>query len=171
MKIRVIDPGSDFEINLVAQRMQQTLVEVLGPEKGETMYSLDWLIERVRWHLDLQKTNGKVLILEDQSKAIIGHAIARIDYNSPGGLFSTVFIEKSCRRIGGASKLINHVEAWFTKNRVTKIVYNTAENHTPILKLFMSRGYAITHTENGMVQLTKVLTKNLKSEEPVPVDQ
>ena len=78
MKIREIDPNSDAEIHLVAQRMRQTLVEVLGEEKGGEMYTMDWLIERVRWHLNFKNTDGRVFLSVSQGGEIIGHAIARI---------------------------------------------------------------------------------------------
>lgn len=52
VKIREIDPILINEIELVATRMRQTLVEVLGPEKGTALYTMEWLLERVRWHLD-----------------------------------------------------------------------------------------------------------------------
>ena len=41
--IRAIDPQSRAEVELVASRMRQTLVEVLGEEVGGNMYTMDWL--------------------------------------------------------------------------------------------------------------------------------
>ena len=46
-KIRQINPSSSSEIELVAKRMRDTLMEVAGAERGEAMYSMEWLIERV----------------------------------------------------------------------------------------------------------------------------
>ena len=157
MKIREIDPKSDSEIDLVAQRMRQTLVEVLGEEKGGSMYSMDWLIERVRWHLDSKNTNGRVFLLENDEDAVVGHAIARIDFGCSFGYFSTIFIQPSSRRNGFAKDLIKHVEDWFSREAMPKVVYNTADNHVAIIGLFRSQGYSITHAESEMVQLTKAL--------------
>ncbi len=159
MKIREIDPLSVSEVELVAQRMRQTLVEVLGEEEGSSMYSMDWLIQRVRWHLNPLNTNGRVFLLEDHVGTIVGHAIARIDHDSSFGYFATIFIEASSRRRGAASRLINHVEDWFLKFNMTKIHYNTAVNHVAVLNLFKSHGYVLTHVEADMVQLTKFLSK------------
>jgi hypothetical protein len=39
-RIREINPESKDEISLVAQRMRQTLVEVLGDEKAASLYSM-----------------------------------------------------------------------------------------------------------------------------------
>lgn len=157
MKIREIDPQSDTEINLVAQRMRQTLVEVLGEEKGGSMYTMSWLIDRVRWHLDPNNTNGRVFISENKNGKIIGHAIARIDHGSSFGYFSTIFVEPLSRRHGIASNLMKHVETWFSKFEIPKILYNTADNHVAIIGLFKSHGYEVTLSDSQMVQLTKVL--------------
>jgi GNAT superfamily N-acetyltransferase len=157
MKIREIDPTSDAEIQLVAQRMRQTLVEVLGEEKGGSMYTMDWLIERVRWHLDPKNTDGRVYLSEGQNGEIIGHAIARIDHGSSFGYFSTVFVVPSSRRQGVATSLMKHVEDWFLKCGMPKIVYNTADNHVALIGLFKAHGYEITDSESEMVQLTKIL--------------
>ena len=137
MKIREIDPQSEFEIKLVAQRMRQTLVEVLGEEKGGSMYTMDWLVNRVT-----------------------GHAIARIDHASTFGYFSTVFVQLSSRRSGIATCLMRHVEDWFSKGGIPKIIYNTADNHVALIALFKSEGYEITHAESEMIQLTKVIQRS-----------
>jgi GNAT superfamily N-acetyltransferase len=160
MKIREIDPKSNAEIQLVAQRMQQTLVEVLGEEKGKSMYTMDWLVERVRWHLDSKNTDGRVFISESQSGEITGHAIARIDHGSSFGYFSTIFVEPSSRRHGVATRLMKHVEGWFSERKVPKVVYNTADNHLALIGLFKAHGYDITHSESEMVQLTKILLRS-----------
>lgn len=157
MIIREIDPKSDFEIGLVAQRMRQTLVEVLGVDKGGSMYSMDWLVERVRWHLDPKNTDGRVFLSENNQGEVIGHAIARIDFGSSVGYFSTIFVEPSSRRHGIAKYLIRHVESWFSRKGMPKVIYNTADNHAAVIGLFKSQGYSITHAEAKMVQLTKVL--------------
>jgi len=157
MKIREIDPHSEVEINLVAQRMRQTLVEVLGKEKAESMYTMDWLIERVRWHLDSKNTDGRVFLSEDRGGKIVGQAIARIDHGSSFGYFSTIFVEPAFRRNGIALSMMKHVEDWFLENKMPKIVYNTANNHFALISLFKSYGYKITEAESEMVQLTKSL--------------
>jgi hypothetical protein len=41
--------------------------------------------------------------------------------------------------------------------KMLKAVYNTAENHTKLIRLFESHGYGITHRESEMVQLTKMI--------------
>lgn len=157
MRVRQLNPYSESEITLVAKRMRETLTEVLGEGKGEALYSMDWLLERVRWHLDPDNTNGRVFLTEDKTGNITGHAIARIDKDSPFGYFSTIFVENEARRSGLATKLVEKVEAWFVESGMPEVVYNTADNHTAVIDLFRSHGYDITHSAGGMVQLTKVL--------------
>lgn len=153
--IREIDPAFECEVHLVAQRMRQTLVEVLGKERGESMYTMEWLIDRVRWHLDQTKTNGKVFLSENQKQEIVGQAVARIDFASDFGYFSTIFVESKSRKCGVAKALISHVENWFLQNQISKIIYNTAQNHLAIIHLFESQGYLVTHRDSEMIQLTK----------------
>lgn len=157
--IRELNPDSKEEISLVASRMRQTLVEVLGEERGTALYSIDWLLERVRWHLDPSKTTAKVFLPEN-ANIITGHAIARIEYGDdklPYGYFSTIFVEPSSRNRGVANALVGHVESWLRQMKMPKIVYNTAKGHAKLIRLFERNGFQITAHEDEMVQLTKLL--------------
>ncbi|OYZ13502.1 MAG: hypothetical protein B7Y39_17470 [Bdellovibrio sp. 28-41-41] len=159
ISIREIDPNSIEEISLVANRMRQTLVEVLGEEKGTALYSMEWLLERVRWHLDSEQTSAKIFLIEEYSK-IVGHAIARIEKDgctSAYGYFSTIFVEPKSRNKGVANSLVLHVETWLKQMKIPKIVYNTAENHLKLIRLFERNGFKITAKDKEMVQLTKLL--------------
>ena len=130
------------------------MIEVLGVERGTSMYTMGWLVERVLWHLDPKNTNGRVFLTEDPSQQVTGHAIARIDPADPGealGYFSTIFVDPSVRNQGVATSLLDHVERWFREMKMPKIVYNTAENHSKLIRLFER------HRESEMVQLTKTL--------------
>lgn len=158
--IREIDPSSADEISLVASRMRQTLVEVLGEEKGTALYTMEWLLDRVRWHLDSKQTTAKIFLAEAGKGRVSAHAIARLERDAGGhsyGYFSTIFVAPEVRNQGVASSLIFHVESWLKSMRMPKIVYNTAENHFKLIRLFERHGFQITHRENEMVQLTKRL--------------
>lgn len=160
MEIRPIDAASAEEVELVAARMRQTLVEVLGPEKGTALYSMEWLVERVRWHLDPQQTTARIYVAESVDGDITAHAIARIEHELDGrayGYFSTIFVVPGSRNKGLASKLIAQVESWLRSMNMQKIVYNTAAHHAPLIRLFERHGFRISHREAEMVQLTKVL--------------
>jgi ribosomal protein S18 acetylase RimI-like enzyme len=157
-KIRDINPNSNEEIKIVAERMRETLIEVLGKDKGESMYSLEWLTERVLWHLDSKNTDGKVIVICNKEQKIFGHAICRIDYDDqkkPFGYFSTIFLAQEFRNLGLASEIVTFVENWFISKNVNKFVYNTATNHTAILKLFHKHGFKKEDSSSEMVQLVK----------------
>src|SRR5438034_4585227 len=94
-RIRELDPLAEQEINLVAQRMRDTLIEVEGPDVGAALYSMDWLRERVRWHLNLQTALAKVFLAVQDDGKVIGHTIVRKEVDpqgSPYGLFSTTYV-------------------------------------------------------------------------------
>ena len=75
IRIRPIDPNSEDEIDRAAQWMRATLIEVEGEETGITLYSLDWLRQRVRWHLDPACSLAAVLLAEETDGSIVGHSI------------------------------------------------------------------------------------------------
>ncbi len=86
-RIRDIDPASDAEVDLVARRMRQTLVEVEGEEAGMALYTMQWLRDRVRWHLDPASTTGRVFLAEGPGGQVLGHAIVRIEADDSGRRF------------------------------------------------------------------------------------
>ena len=63
-RIRPLDPTRADEVDLVATRMRATLVEVVDPVEGHTLYTMDWLRQRVRWHLDPGACDGQVFVAE-----------------------------------------------------------------------------------------------------------
>ncbi len=160
LKIREIDPNSEAEINLVAGRMRQSLVEVLGEDQGVALYTMGWLVSRVKWHLDATQIIAKVFLVETKAAEIVAHAIARIEVDETKnlfGYFSTIFVEENSRNQGIASGLIAHVESWFLEKGLPKSVYNTAENHIKLIRLFERHGYQIAYSNLKMVQLVKRL--------------
>lgn len=67
------------EIELIAARIRQTLVEVINEEVGGSMYSLNWLIERAKFHLDPAQCDGQIFVAESESGDIVGHTIVRVE--------------------------------------------------------------------------------------------
>ncbi|CAN0477795.1 unnamed protein product, partial [Phaeothamnion confervicola] len=88
------------EIDIVAGRMRETLLEVLG----YCEYSLDWLRERVKFHLQV----GAVFVVE--ADRILGHTIVREEDGK--GLFSTTYVLPESRRLGVADALLDRGEEW-----------------------------------------------------------
>ena len=159
--IRPLDHACDQEINLVAERMRETLAEVIGDE-GYHLYSMEWLRNRVRWHLEGGLCIGRVLVAVDPAGTIIGHIIARVEEAStetPLGLVSTIFVSPAFRRRGVARALLDAGEDWLVTQCVTSLATDTSETNRPLIVLFEQRGYAVTFrsAEKRMVRLSRTI--------------
>jgi GNAT superfamily N-acetyltransferase len=159
MDIREIDRNSDVEIGLVAERMRQTLVEVLGEEVGASMYTMEWLVDRVKFHLDPDKCTGAVF-LSVIDTGITGHTIVRLEIDDEFGeigLFSTTYVIPEARRHGTAGMLLWAGEHWIlAKGRSTAVTYTDTDNK-PLQKLYQENGYQLKEMPNNFVALSKRL--------------
>jgi GNAT superfamily N-acetyltransferase len=165
MPIREIDPLAEHEIRLVAQRMRDTLIEVEGPETGAALYTMDWLRERVLYHLDPAATTAKVLLATADDGEIIGHTIVRRESGGSGpdyGLIATTYVVPVARRSGVAHRLLEAGENWITAQGLRSAATWTSESNARLLGLYFGHGYAIVadhvHDVTGtrMVKLEKV---------------
>lgn len=160
MEIRELEQAAEDEIELVAQRMRATLVHVLGEERGTALYTLDWLRDRVRFHLDPERSVARVFLAELESGQIAGHTIVRREDppdQEPFGLFSTIYVEPGSRRRGVATALLLRGEAWFREQGLGRSATNTAEHNRPLIEQFERQGYAIALAAEEMVHLSKDL--------------
>lgn len=158
--IRPVNTASDAEIQLVAERMRLTLVEVLGESTGGAMYTMDWLIQRVRFHLDSAQCTGQVLVSQAADGAIDGHTIVRIEPTEDIGtigLFSTIYVDPAARGRGVAKALIAHGEAWMIEHSMPMAATYTASTNTRLHRLFESLGYGIQFPKEGWAILSKPL--------------
>ncbi len=164
MRIREIDAADDAEIDLVAQRMRDTLIEVEGPETGVALYTMDWLRDRVRWHLDPDKALAKVLLAVDADGQIVGHTIVRRESTEEGahfGLVSTTYVVPASRRFGIAQRLLEAGEAWMHQHALPVSATWTSSTNTPLIRLYARNGYAQVEqhahpvTDTLMVKLEK----------------
>ncbi len=140
--------------------MRQTLVEVLGEAKGGSMYSMDWLIQRVLWHLDPNQCVGQVFLSEDADGRITGHAIVRIDHDHDGnetGLFSTFFVEPGSRKRSIATSFVAQGEKWMVDHGMRRATTYTDENNDGLKNLMVRLGYRAVPVENQMVALSRSL--------------
>ena len=159
-------------IGEVARRMRRTLQHVLGDEVGAGMYSHAWLADRVRFHLDPARSEGRVLVAmapgagQDLGSALMGHTIVRVEDSGSGeshGLFSTTWVEPVHRRQGVAEALLDAGEAWLMLRGQTRFLTDTATDNLPLQRLFQARGYCILrHSDDGeMVRLERLLELDL----------
>lgn len=165
--IRSIDPAAEAEIDLVAQRMRQTLIEVEGEATGTALYTLDWLRDRVRFHLDPAQCEGWVMLAETPGGEVLGHCIVRVekdDEGAPFGLFSTTYVVPEARRHGVAVQLLLAGEAWMQARALPRSATWTSATNTKLIGLYEKHGYAIdarhSHATTGtnMVRLARRLT-------------
>jgi hypothetical protein len=70
--IREIAAGSSDEVDLVARRMQATLVEVEGEANAARLHSLPWIRERLLWHIDNPAVPGRVLVAAPGTGEAVG---------------------------------------------------------------------------------------------------
>lgn len=144
LQLRALDPDAPAEVEWVAQGMRATLIEVEGEAVGGSLYTMDWLRERVRWHL--QHPCAAIWLALRQG-AIVGHSIVRMEAEGEGvlryGLVSTTYVLPAARRQGVAQALLVHDEAWCRAQGLHEVRTWTGAFNTPLLRLYEQQGYAI----------------------------
>ncbi len=156
--IRPLDPSDDDEVTLVATRMRETLVEVVGQERGTSMYTMDWLVDRVRWHLD--QPTAEVLLATEADGRVVGHTILREecdDDTAPFGLISTTFVAPPARRRGIASALLAAGETWFAARGLRRVATHTAVDNHKLIGLYRRHGYREVLRAGEMIRLARTL--------------
>ncbi len=157
--IRRLQKSSSSEIELVATRMRETLIEVLGVELGSSYYSMDWLIRRVLYHLDPQQCDGEVMLLESDGQ-VIAHCIVRQELDADGsayGLFSTSYVLPEHRQKGIATMLLKAGETWMQSRGLRRAATNTGIHNSKLISLYKKHGYRVIFTQGEMLQLSREL--------------
>lgn len=149
IRIRPIDPHSETEIDRSARWMRATLIEVEGEVTGAALYTMDWLRERVRWHLDADLSTAAVLLAEDSTGRVLGHTIVRREIDANGdafGLVSTTYVDPGARRSGVGEKLLQAGQQWFALQSLQRSATWTAETNEKLMNLYRKHGYSTTET-------------------------
>jgi GNAT superfamily N-acetyltransferase len=159
MQIRRIDPGSERDVSHVARNMRQTLIEVLGPDAGASMYSLDWLVHRVLWHCDPAQCTGEVVVAEHDTAGIIGHTIIRIEREDglDVGLISTTYVQPDHRRRSIATALLSYGESWMLARDLAASVTYTDANNAPLIAFYQKFGYGQSPMPDNFLRLHRAL--------------
>ena len=155
MFIRAINPDVAAEIDWVAQGMRATLIEVEGEENGVALYSMDWLRERVKFHLDPNQAVAKVYLALQDDGQMIGHTIVRKAFNQDGacfGLFSTTWVLPAARRSGVASQLLASGEQWMQQQGLPSGATWTSQTNIKLINLYARHGYV--QVEQGQHDVT-----------------
>lgn len=158
-RVGPIDPGDEAEVALVAERMGDTLAEVLGEDRGRAMYSPEWLEDRVRFHLDPARCIGEVFVARSEDGRIDGHTIVRVEDEPTGpvGLFSTTYVAAEARAQGVANLLLDAGEAWMREQAMTLAATWTHPENAGLIGLYTARGYTSTPVSEDFVRLTRPL--------------
>lgn len=120
------------------------------------MYSMEWLVDRVRFHLDGERCTGEVFVAQNEAADIVGHTIVRLEEREVG-LFSTFYVAPEFRRVGVASLLVEHGEEWMRNLGAERAVTYTDEHNLPLQRLMIRRGYRLEPMPDGFVGLVKEL--------------
>ncbi len=161
LRIESLTPDEGEEIQRIAERMRLTLMEVVGEERGKSMYEMPWLEGRVRQHLDSPDVTGAVFVARvGEAPASVGHTIVRIERDEEGepmGLFSTSYVAPSARRHGIADALLLRGEAWMRERKMPTFATHTSSTNTPLIRLYEKHGYKIVQSipEDKMIRLAK----------------
>lgn len=156
--VRPVNGNDTAEIELVASRMRETLVEVIGQERGTAMYTMDWLIQRVLFHLDPIQSTAQVYVSESSDGYLNGHCIVRKEFDDQGapyGLFSTTYVTPQSRRLGIANALLVQGEKWMQSLGLTMAATATSKTNEKLINLYFKHGYKIVVTTDEMVRLEK----------------
>lgn len=175
LRVRPLNPAAADEIERVARRMRATLVEVEGEAVGAALYSMAWLRERVRFHLDPQRAVAQVLLALDgeDDGEVLGHTIVRRELEPEGpafGLFSTTYVAPPARRRGVADALLLAGEQWMRDRRLPAAATWTSSSNDKLIRLYVRHGYVQTalhrHATTGtpMVKLTRCLPERSDQE-------
>jgi GNAT superfamily N-acetyltransferase len=158
--IRPLDPACASEVDLVAERMRLTLVEVLGEERGGALYDREWLRRRVLWHaLPEDGRRAQVLVSQGGAGQITGHTIVRVEPSDDGegGLFSTTYVEPATRRSGVAAALVRAGEDWLREAGMSTATTYTDADNAPLQRLFLACGYEVSLRQGEWIGLSRAL--------------
>lgn len=133
--------------------MRRTLMEVLGDEAGESLYSMEWLERRVGYHLG---PHAQIFVSALPDGERVGYTIVRREEPTLG-LFSTTYVEPAWRRRGVARALLQKGEEWMRELGLLQAATYTAETNTRLHHLYLGNGYQLFPGENGFVKLLKTL--------------
>lgn len=160
--IRPLDANVWAETEVVAERMHQTLAEVLDEDRASAMFSGDELIARVRWHLDAVPGREAEVFVAQDGDSIVGHTMVRVESEGSDtyGLFATTFVAPGARRAGTASALLDEGERWMRERGMTLAVTFTDPGNTKLLELYEKFGYRTEVLSADWARASKVLSED-----------
>jgi len=158
--IRPLDAEDADEVDLVAARMRETLVEVLGLQRARAVHSEAEIRERLLWHVDpLPGRQALALVSVDSRGSLSGHTLLRVEreHERDVGLVATTYVAPPYRRQGVAARLLAAGETWLSSQGVVELVTYTDAHNTPLQELYRKHGYGATSLADDWVRLCRLL--------------
>lgn len=160
--IRRVGPQDDAAIAWIARGMRATLVEVEKSEAAGDLYTDEWRVARVRFHLDPALSTAAVWIVEAAAGGFAGHSFVRVETREDGsryGLVSTTWVDPAHRREGIAAALLEEGERWFREQGLDEACTWTSSTNEKLIALYARAGYA--EVERGPNDLTATIMVRL----------
>ncbi len=151
IEVRTVEPHEVETIDLIAERMRATLVEVLDEGRADAMFDHEALVGRVMWHLDRSDEERQaevyVALLDGE---IVGHTMVRVDTveGEELGLFATTYVVPELRRAGAASALLRTGEAWMLERGMAVAATFTDAHNERLLSFYESHGYTCVRLDD-----------------------
>jgi GNAT superfamily N-acetyltransferase len=136
------------------------LIEVEGEVTGNALYTLDWLRDRVRWHLDPGLSTAAVLLAEGTGGRVLGHTIVRRETDENGntfGLVSTTYVDPDARRANIGQRLLHAGEQWFRELSLPISATWTSAQNAKLIRLYQKNDYRIVETQTHETTGTAML--------------
>jgi GNAT superfamily N-acetyltransferase len=157
---RALGADDHDDIAWVAQGMRQTLIEVEGEAQGTALYDMDWLQQRVRFHLDPVQATAEVRLAGTVGGTRAGYTIVRAERDDAGqayGLISTTYVQPEFRRHGLSKRLLSEGEAWFRAHGLPSAATWTSSTNAKLIGLYQGAGYAVDQEHVHEVTGTRMI--------------
>ena len=124
------------------------------------MYTLEWLEERVRWHIRAETCPGAVFVVGTPAQDWLAHCIVRASEGvTDEGLFATTYVRPEARRRGIAGGLIEHGEVWMAHQGFRTARSYPHPDNRPLQALYRARGYTLQREDDAFVSLSRALPR------------
>jgi GNAT superfamily N-acetyltransferase len=164
IKVRTVATDESATIDIIADRMRLTLVEVLDGARADAMFRRNELVDRVRWHLERSDPDrrAEVFVAEEESGNIVGHTMVRVESDpsvgsEPVGLFATTYVDPGSRRSGIASALLSAGEGWMRDEGMTTAMTFTDPANAPLLALYARHGYLCERIDDTWARASRAI--------------
>jgi ribosomal protein S18 acetylase RimI-like enzyme len=168
LTIRPIDPDRASELDLVARRCMDTVLETIPEFEGRediarshlSNFTLAQMTDMIRADLT---DPAKRIMLAVADDVIAGQALYSVKTDRAGTLYGFCFsryVLPEYRRNGIAAKLLTDALEWFKREGARYVIAQTHVENIPLQHLFEAQGFTRSDPQPGIWRYY-VLTKEL----------